>query len=442
MARSRRRRLPEGAFPAEVTALAPDGRGVARVEGREVLIAGALPGEEVTFEYVRKSRRFDEGRVLAVTTPSPDRQAPRCPHVGACGGCSLQHLRPVAQVAVKERALLDAFASAGVAPERVLSPLMSPDGWGYRTKARLGVKWVRKKGRVLVGFRERYSGLVADIDHCEVLDPKVGGLITPLAALVGGLSVRERLPQIEVAVGDEGCALVLRLLERLEASDLPPLRRFESDHGVIFYTQEGGPETVVPLFGEPAGLHYRLPSQGVRIAFEPGDFTQVNIGLNRLMVERALELLDPGEEERVIDLFCGLGNFTLPVARRAGSAVGVEGDAALVERARRNAAVNHVANVDFFPANLYDAPGSEPWASERYDKALLDPPRSGALEVVQLLPRLGVERIVYVSCFPDTLARDAGELVNRQGYRLAAAGVMDMFPHTAHVESIALFERR
>ena len=442
MGRSRRRRLPTEPVTVSIDAMSHDGRGIARVEGKTVFVQGALPGERVRFLYTRQQRKHDEGRVLEVLEPSPERVEPRCPQAGVCGGCSLQHQRPEAQIAHKQQALLDALQRiGGVTPGQVLPPLGADGVWGYRSKARLGVKYVAKKERVLVGFRERGTSFITDTERCDVLDPRVGTLIRPLARLVESLSVRRRIPQIEVAAGDEACVLVFRLLDPPTAEDLEKLRRFGADHGIVPYIQEGGPESVRPLEGAPADLFYLLPDQSVKIRFLPADFTQVNHALNRRMVDRAVALLDPQPDERLLDLFCGLGNFTLPLARRCDEVVGVEGDAGLVQRARDNARHNGIGNTRYYTANLYDSLQREPWLLESFDKALLDPPRSGALEVLEHLPRLGVRRLLYVSCYPGTLARDAGELVQRHGYRLVSAGVMDMFPHTTHVESIALFER-
>jgi 23S rRNA (uracil1939-C5)-methyltransferase len=300
---------------------------------------------------------------------------------------------------------------------------------------------VAKKGKVLVGFRERGSPYVADLSECPILHPRVGRLLTPLSELIGSLSIKERVPQIELAMGDTRCVLVFRILEPLSAADEQALLAFGREREIDVYTQTGGPDTVVPLSGEPADLQYTLPDYDLHIHFLPNDFTQVNSDLNRLMIGHALELLAAAPEDRVLDLFCGLGNFTLPIARGVAEVVGVEGDAGLVARARDNARRNGIENSRYYTADLYDSLQKEPWLRERFDKVLLDPPRSGAAEVLEHLPRLGVKRMVYVSCYPGTLARDAGELVNRHGYRLVAAGVMDMFPHTAHVESIALFEK-
>jgi 23S rRNA (uracil1939-C5)-methyltransferase len=442
MGRSRRKKLPADPVAATIESLSHDGRGVTHIEGKAVFIHGALPGEEVLFTYSARRRNFDEGVVQRVIQASPDRVEPGCPHFGVCGGCSLQHMEGAAQIRSKQQVLVDAFQRIGeVEPEELLPPLVTPNPWGYRRKARLGAKYVPKKGKVLVGFRERGSSFVTDLGRCDVLHPKVGQLITPLSELIGSLSIRDRIPQIEMAMGDSACVLVFRVLDPLSQEDSRKLETFGAEHAISIYTQSGGAETVQPLNGTVANLSYALPEYHLEIQFLPTDFTQVNSELNRLMVQRAVEMLAPAQNERVLDLFCGVGNFTLPLARRCREVVGVEGDAALVARARENARHNGVDNARYFTANLYESLEREPWLGESFDKALLDPPRSGALEVLEYLPKLGVERMVYVSCYPGTLARDAGELVKKHGYRLLSAGVMDMFPHTAHVESIALFER-
>ncbi len=441
MSKSKRKPLPAEPVEVMIESLTHEGRGLARVEGKAVFVDGALAGERVRFRYTRLQRHFDEGRVVEVLESSPQRVAPRCAHFGVCGGCSLQHQAPEAQIAMKQEILADVLRRlGGVAPERWLSPLAAGH-WGYRRKARVGVRYVAKKGKTLVGFRERGSGFLADLSRCEVLHPDVGERIQALAALVDGLSIRDQVPQIEIAKGEGPCVLVLRVLAAPNATDLAALGAFAAAHEVRIYLQDGGLETIQPLQGQAVDLHYSLPDFGVQIHFEPTDFTQVNLELNRLMVRRAVDLLDPGPDERVLDLFCGLGNFTLPLARRAGAVVGVEGDAGLVERARRNARANGIENVTFQVADLYGASAAMPWAGDRFDKALLDPPRAGALQVLDFLPALGVRRLVYVSCFPATLARDAERLVNGLGYRLLEAGAMDMFPHTAHLESMAVFER-
>lgn len=441
MGRRRRRRLPEGDFDARVEGMTHDGRGVSQVDGKPTFLWGGLPGEQVSFRYTSRRREQDEGRVVAVSDPAPDRVSPRCEAFGRCGGCSLQHLDPRAQVKAKQGVLLDALRqTGGVEPEELLPPLLNGSPWGYRRKARLGVRDVQQKGRVLVGFRERGSSFVAEIKHCPILHPVVGERIEALRRLIESLSVRRQLPQIEMAMDDRQCILILRLLEPLNDDDHESLTRFAAANRVIFYVQPGGPETVVPL-NESAELAYQLPAFDVTLGFEPGDFTQVNTDINRKMVSGAVELLALTSNDTVLDLFCGIGNFTLPIARHAARVTGVEGDAGLVARARQNALRNNIQNAEFFAVDLYGTLDDAPWQHRRFSKALLDPPRSGAAEVLPLLSRSGIERLVYVSCHPGTLARDAGELVRQHGYRLLSAGVMDMFPHTAHVESIALFER-
>ncbi len=440
MGRSRKKRLPTEPFQATIESMDQNGRGVAHLDGKTTFIHGGLAGEEVMFTYTSKRKKFDEGIVSEVLSASPDRTEPQCKHFAICGGCSLQHLKPEAQIDLKQQSLLDAFEHIGQA--EIFPPLTTDSTWGYRRKARLGVKYVPKKGRVLVGFRERGSSFLAEIESCEVLHSRVGQLLMPLSDLIGGLSIRDRVPQIEVSMGDELCVLVFRVLEPPSAEDITALEQFGAEHGMHIYLQEAGPDSVRPLVGEAVELSYALPDFGMDMRFLPNDFTQVNSDLNRLMVARAVELLELDANDCVLDLFCGIGNFTLPLATKSKSVVGVEGDLALVERARENAVRNGVANASFYTANLYDSLEPEPWMSQKFDKALLDPPRSGALEVLEHLPKLGIKRIVYVSCYPGTLARDAGELVNCHGYKLLAAGVMDMFPHTAHVESIAVFERK
>jgi 23S rRNA (uracil1939-C5)-methyltransferase len=438
-----KKRQPLPVEPVEVVieSLTHEGRGIARVDGKTVFVDGALAGERVRFRYTRRRSRFDEGRVIEVPQVSPDRAQARCPHFGVCGGCSLQHMDPMAQIRMKEAALADVLRRIGrVEPVHWLPPLAA-EHWGYRCKARLGVRHVQKKGRTLVGFRERGSSFIADLTRCEVLHPDVGERIPALAQLLAGLSLRDRIPQIEVAKGDGPCVLVFRVLDPPSDADVERLRAFAERYGLHVYLQQGGPETVRPLPGQAVDLHYRLPAFGVKIHFDPTDFTQVNLGLNRAMVDRAVELLDPQPGDRVLDLFCGLGNFSLPLARRAGQVVGVEGSAGLVERARQNAQCNGIRNARFHAADLHDEVEPGAWSAERFDKALLDPPRSGAWQVLDRLPAMGVRRLVYVSCFPSTLARDADRLANGLGYRLVSAGVMDMFPHTAHLESMALFER-
>jgi 23S rRNA (uracil1939-C5)-methyltransferase len=425
---------------AEIESLDHDGRGVARIGGKAVFIDGALPGESVRFQRVRRRRRYDEAVVVEVLRAAPDRVTPRCPHFGVCGGCSLQHLDHAAQLAAKGRIVAEELARiGGVQPERWLAPLAGPI-WGYRRRARLGSKFVDRKERVLVGFRERGSPLLADLGRCEVLAAPVGELIADLAGLIGGLELRRRVAQIEIAVAENVTALVLRVLDEPPEADLAKLREFESRHGVVLYLQPAGLDSVRPLSPPAVPLNYALPGLPAGIEFAPTDFVQVNGELNRLMVARALELLEPRASDRALDLFCGLGNFSLPLAQIITEVTAVEGDAALVRRAAANAARNGIGNVRFHAANLAVENLRATWAAERYDLVLLDPPRAGAREVLPLAARSRPRRIVYVSCHAGTFARDAGILVEQLGYRLVAAGIMDMFPHTSHVESIALFE--
>lgn len=425
----------------EITALSHDGRGIGRDEGRAIFVHGALPGEKVRIERLKKRKGVLQADLLEVLEAAPERVEPKCAHFGVCGGCALQHLDPQSQLAAKQQTLLDNFQRLGqVTPERVLPPLEGPL-WNYRRRARLGVKWVRKKGRVLVGFRERQAPFVADVRRCEVLAEPVGSLIEPLGELIGGLSILDRLPQIEVAVADNQVALVLRVLSEPTADDRDRLRAFAAENGVSFYLQPGNLDTVAPLDPATPEPEYALPEFDLNLAFRPVDFIQINAEINRRMLEQALHLLELNGDESVLDLFCGLGNFTLPLARRAGRVTGVEGDTALVARADGNARRNGLDNADFHLANLFEDNADLPWARGQYDAVLLDPPRAGAREVLPIVDRSGASRVVYVSCHPATLARDAGHLVRDHGFRLEAAGVLDMFPHTAHVESMALFTR-
>jgi 23S rRNA (uracil1939-C5)-methyltransferase len=427
---------------AEVVGLAHDGSGIARANGKVVFVAGALPGEKITIGRTKRRQGREEGELLEVLAASPARVPPACEHFGVCGGCALQHCAPAAQLAAKALELQEQLERLGrVTPGRVLPPLEGPL-FGYRRRARLGVKYVPKKGRVLVGFRERESPYVTDVRHCHVLVPQVGALVGALAALLDGLTIRDRIPQIEVAVADAATVLVLRVLAPPTESDAAQLREFGRTHGLEFWLQPGGLDSAAPLDPPGARLSYRLPEFDVELEFGPLDFVQVNGVLNERMVSRALDLLAPGAADAVLDLYCGLGNFTLPIARRAGRVHGVEGEAGLVARARRNAERNGLANASFAVANLAGDLRGEPWARERWHRVLLDPPRVGAKEALPAVAASGAERVVYISCHTGSLARDAGLLVHEHGFRLVAAGVMDMFPHTSHVESIAVFEPR
>ncbi len=440
--RRSRKKVPQGSFEAEIESLSHDGRGVTHVDGKTLFIHGALPGEKVTFNYTRSQRRYDEGVVDEILLSSSQRVEPGCENFSICGGCSLQHLGSAHQIAYKQQTLLDAFQHiAGIEVQAVMPPLVS-EPWGYRRKARLGVKYVAKKGKVLVGFRERGSSFVTVMQRCPVLHPAIGEKLGALAEVIQTLSVRDKIPQIEVAMGDESIILIFRLLSSLSDDDAEILGNYCRQQNWRCYIQEGGPQTVRPLSGDAATLSYHLPQQDLQFDFLPTDFTQVNTAINRQMISQAMQWLNPQCDEKVLDLFCGLGNFTLPLAQLCSSVTGVEGDTALVERARQNAENNDIANVDFQVANLYEPVDDQPWMQQQYDAVLLDPPRSGAQEIIPLLPRLGARRILYVSCYPGTLARDAALLVKQHGFHLVQAGVMDMFPHTAHVESMALFERK
>ncbi|SFW19742.1 23S rRNA (uracil(1939)-C(5))-methyltransferase RlmD [Luteibacter sp. UNCMF366Tsu5.1] len=429
-------------FEATITDLSHDGRGVARIDNKATFVSGALPGERVLLKYRKRHRNYDDAEVVSVLEPSPDRVVPPCPHFGQCSGCALQHMAPVAQIAAKQRVLAENFERIGkVSPERWLAPLVD-EPWGYRRKGRFSVRYVAKKERVLVGFREESNPrFVADIDSCLVIHPKLGDKVGLLAALVGGIDAARDIPQIEFAAGDDTVALVFRHLVPLSERDRAALVAFGQAHDIAIYLQPGNQSSVHPLWPEAPRLAFAIPADNVELEFLPLDFVQVNAGMNQRMLARTLELLDLRPGDKVLDLFCGLGNFTLPMARHAAEVVGVEGEHGLVERAAANAARNGLSNASFRVANLFDDQRNEPWAQQPWDKILLDPPRAGADKVLEYLPRKGTQRVVYVSCHPGSLARDAGILVERHGFRLVSAGVMDMFPHTAHVESIALFER-
>jgi 23S rRNA (uracil1939-C5)-methyltransferase len=434
-------RKPDPApFEARIVDLAHDGRGVAKIDGKAVFIADALPGERVMARRVGRRRSHDDAVLIEVLEASADRVEPRCPHFGLCGGCSLQHVAPAAQLAAKDHILHDNLQRIGrVTPATRWAPIAGPS-WGYRRRARLGARMVDKKGRVLVGFRERRAPVLAVMDSCEVLAGGIGALLPALSALIGELSIARRVPQVEVAVGDDRRALVFRVMDPPTAADLAALDRFGAGHGVDIWLQPGGLDTLQPLREGTPLPAYRLPAFDLEFTFLPIDFVQINSVINEQAVARAVELLAPEPGHRVVDLFCGLGNFSLALARRGARVRGVEGDAGLVARARENAARNGL-EVDYHVANLFEDCAALSWARERCEALLLDPPRAGAEASIRLVPQLRPERIVYVSCHPGTLARDAGILVGEFGYRLAGAGVMDMFPHTAHVESIALFER-
>jgi 23S rRNA (uracil1939-C5)-methyltransferase len=425
---------------ADVVDLTHDGRGVARVQGKAVFIEGALPTERVRFRVHKRRRQMDEAGLVEVLRAAPQRVTPRCAHFGICGGCSLQHLSPAAQLAVKQSQLLQDLERIGrVQPREVLQPLRGPE-WAYRRRARLGVKYVHKKGRVLAGFRERDKPYVADIQRCEVLLGPLASLPRELAALTETLDIREQLPQVEVAAGDAATALVFRVMESPGAEDLRRIADFGAERGLQIFLQSGGLDTVRPLRADYAPLSYAVDEGNVVIEFGPVDFIQVNGDINVSMVATAMQLLQPRSSDSALDLFCGLGNFTLPLARRAARVMGIEGEAALIAKARANALRNGIGNVQFAAENLFEPLKFGAWAAQRYDLVLLDPPRAGAAELLTCMPQWRPRRVVYISCHPGSLARDAGILVSEYGFTLSGAGVMDMFPHTTHVESIAVFE--
>ena len=434
---------PDEVLQGQVVDTTAEGRGVIRGAGKTVFLDGAIAGELVRYRIRKRRRNYDEAELVAVLQAAAERVEPRCAVFGTCGGCALQHIDGAAQLRLKESVLLDNLQRiGGLQPGRVLSPISGPP-WGYRRKARLGVKYVAKKGRVLVGFRERHAPYVTDGSRCETLHPAVGERFAELAALIESLSLRERIPQIEVGIGDSGGALVFRVLDAPPPADLDKLREFARTMGLDIYLQPGGAETIAPLPGAaaPRALHYRLPAADVDIEFRPTDFIQVNQAVNQQMVAQAIELLAADADSRVLDLYCGLGNFSLALARHAAAVTGVEGSEAMVEQAAANAVRNGLANVNYRVADLAATAALDGLAGERFDRVLLDPPRSGAAAVLDAIARFTPARIVYVSCHPGTLARDLQRLTAELGYRLDAAGVMDMFPQTAHVEAMALLTR-
>ncbi len=441
----------------EIESLNPDGRGIGQRDDRKAYIAGALPGERVRYAPVKSRHRREVGRMEALLRSSPQRVTPKCPHFGffqgACGGCSLQHLDAAAQLTVKQQVLEELlWQTAGIRPQTLLPPIDGPI-WGYRHRARLSVRHVRRRGEVLVGFRERARGFVADMQSCAILSERVSDLLMPLRALIAGLSIREQLPQIEVAVGDQAIVLVARVLDTPSQDDCEALLHFGRVHAVSMWLQPGGPDTAAPLDGNADVLSLSLPEFGVTLPFVPMDFTQVNHQLNTVLVSRALELLAPEPDDVVVDFFCGLGNFTLPLATRARQVIGLEGSAGLVARARQAAQLNGLAQrTAFATRNLFDwnvqdwtllvnTYGGITHETRRIDRVLIDPPRAGALALVESFAETQVppKRLVYVSCNPETLARDTAVLIHKGGWQLQAAGIVNMFPHTAHVESIGVF---
>jgi len=438
MARRRKKKLPTEPVAATVESISHEGRGIARLDGKTIFIDGALPGEEVMFTYTSRRAKFDEGCVTEVIKASSERVEPVCPHFLLCGGCSIQHISPEAQRAHKESVLIDQFKHlAGLEIPELIPPLTSKNT-GYRRKARLGVRFVIKKDKLLVGFREKSSGYLTDMSVCIVLHESVGQRLEELQSLIRSMTAYQKIAQIEVAVGDNHTTLVFRNLEELIASDIELLKEFAVNTGLHIWLQPKGPDTATPLWPEESQLIYALPDYDVSYEFLPTDFTQVNADMNKKMVKQAIELLELKEDSKVLDLFCGIGNFSLPLARSCEQVIGIEGSDVMVERAKKNASNNNIKNIEYLAADLTK---EIPVEIKGIDRMLLDPPRTGALEVVSRMKEIGPDRIVYVSCNIATLARDAGELVTNQGYRLCSAGIMDMFPHTSHVESMAVFEK-
>jgi len=440
--RRRKKRLPEELIEVAIESLSDEGRGIAHVDERPVFIDQALTGERVRFKYTRLTSKIAEGRTEQVLVASSDRVTPKCSAFGRCGGCSLQHMDSRAQISMKQQTLLKHLKHIGnVVPVHVLEPV-SGEVWGYRSKARLGVRYVVKKDKVMVGFRERGSSFITDTEHCKILHPDVGEIITELADCISQLELKQRIPQIEVAVGDNQTVLVVRHLDVMPDSDREKLIALANTHGLTIFLQAGSPDNLEPLWPQQCDpLFYVLEDFDIRIEFQPGDFTQVNNEINHRMIRQAIEFLQLDKEDSVLDLFSGLGNFTLPISRYCANVTGVEGSLVMVNKARANAELNSISNASFHFADLYsDEVKHTQWVKQQYNKILLDPPRSGAAGILQYIKKMKAERIVYVSCHPATLARDAGVLVNELGYKLTHAGVMDMFPHTAHVESMAVFE--
>ena len=426
-----------------VESLDQEGRGIAHADGKVIFITGALPGELVAYSPYHKKPKYELAQVQEVMEPAATRSTPRCPHFGVCGGCSMQHLDARAQVAVKQRVLEDALRHIGKVEPGSILPAIYGEPWGYRHRARFSARYVLKKGGALVGFREKRSSYVTDMTTCEVVPPRISQLLVPLRELINALSIPERVPQVELAIGEGTDALVLRILQPLSVDDEHLLRAFADRHQVQFFLQPQGPSSVAPFYPAHDGvLHYSLPEFALSIGFSPADFTQVNPAVNAVLVRRALKLLDPQPGEKIADMFCGIGNFTLPIARSGAMVIGVEGSKGLVERARINAALNQLTGcADFAQADLFKMDRDALARFGTFDRMLFDPPRDGAIELIKALTEDAPRRIVYISCNPATLARDAGVLVHTKGYELGAAGVVNMFPHTSHVESIAVFDR-
>jgi 23S rRNA (uracil1939-C5)-methyltransferase len=428
-----------------VQGLSHEGRGVAKLGGKTLFIEGALKDERVRFVLKKKNRKYDEANVVEVLNAASNRVMPKCAHFAICGGCALQHMEPSSQISFKQAVLLEQLRHfGGVLPQEVLAPIIGPS-FGYRRKARLGVKFVSNKNKILVGFREKHSHFLAELKQCEILIPQVGYLLEDLQELIAELEAFKTIPQIEVATGDKEIALVFRHLEPLSGKDKELLLSFGRTHNLLIYLQPGGMDSIhllECLENRPPFLTYSLPAYDIEIQFHPTDFIQVNGDVNQKLIAKAIEWLAPKPTEQILDLFCGLGNFTLPLARFAKSVIGVEGSPEMVARAEENARHNGIKNVRFYSADLYQSlTGNESWLSDPYDKILLDPPRNGAEGILKKISETSVKTLVYISCNPATLARDVGILVKEYKFKFEKVAVLDMFPHTTHVESIALLTR-
>jgi 23S rRNA (uracil1939-C5)-methyltransferase len=440
------RRAKPKVFPEvilDIVSLSHDGRGIGHIDNKTTFVSGALPGESVKCKLTKRHSRYNEGIAIEVLSASPDRITAECPHYGICGGCSMQHMEINAQIAFKQKTFLEQLKHFGQVEPEILLPPLSGNIWNYRRKARLGVRYVQKKERLLIGFREKFSSFLAELHQCPVLHQSVGTRINEMIELVSGLIQYEHIAQIEVAVSDNEAALVFRHLEPLPESDKEKLCEFAKKFNFQIYLQPNAPEPISKLWPQDNNLRlsYSIPEYKLEMQFHPMDFTQINSEINQLMIKQALELLAPQSSDDILDLFCGLGNFTLPIARSARHVTGIEGSAEMTARAGDNAALNQITNTEFHAANLMQPSMEQPWMQKKYNKILLDPPRSGAQEIIEFFPHFSTTRIVYVSCNPATLARDAKELVHGQHYKLKTAGIINMFPHTSHIEAIALFEK-
>ncbi len=431
----------EGINEANIVDVTLEGKGVADQEGKVVFVPFTITGERVTFERARRKKKFDEAKLIEVLEASPDRVTPKCEYFTHCGGCSIQHISEQAQVEFKQKSVINTLRRIGkMAPENVLPPVMDK-AWGYRRRARLAVKYVEKKGRALVGFREYSAPYVADMWSCEVLHPTIASLIKPLSDMISQFSIKDKLPQVECSVAENATALIFRVLAEPSEEDIDKLAEFAEQYSVRVYLQPKGPSTVAPLNNEifEPPLNYSLPPFGIKMEFLPIDFIQVHNEINQKMVQQAIEWLHLEDSQNILDLFCGLGNFSLPVAKHVSSVLGLEGDKELVERARHNAYINNLNNVEFKKEDLFKADNKCAWLAKKWDAVIIDPPRAGAKEVVGLISKINPSKILYISCHPGTLARDADVLVNTLGYRMEKMNVLNMFPHTGHVETMALF---